>query len=146
LIYLILLAVSIALFVGFFSLTMVEARTGTRILSAPRKKLDKGVARVFFIAEHVDWGGFIAHIVQSIVARIAHDVAHVTLLTVRFVERQLTAVVRTLRNRRPNLLAPKPSRSSPLTQVTDYLYSAARQTREIRRKRREEELEEADKV
>jgi hypothetical protein len=145
-IYLILLALSIVLFVGFFALTVVEAQTGRRMFGLSRKKFDKNVGRVFFIIEHVDWSGFIAHLVQSVAARVAHDIAHWTLMTVRFLERQLTTVVRTLRNQRPNLLAPKPSRTSPLTQVSGYLQATIRRNRESRKKKRQEIEEQNDRV
>ncbi len=119
-IYLLLIAFSIALFCGFFGLTIAEARTGTRILATPRRTLDKKLARIVFIANHVNWSDFLGHVVQSVVARIAHDMAHWSLIAVRFIERQLTRVVRYLRDSRPNLLAPKPSRSSIFTQTTNY--------------------------
>jgi hypothetical protein len=59
--------------------------------------------------------------VGSLVTRIVHDIAHGALIAVRFIEHELTRTVRYLRNRRPNLLAPTPSRRSSAAQTADYL-------------------------
>jgi hypothetical protein len=118
--YLLLIIASIALFAAFLGVTVVEARTGTRYFATTRTKLDRRVAHIAFIIEHVNWTEFSAHLVWSFIARVVHDIAHVSLIVVRFVERQLTAVVRYLRDRRPNLLAPKPSRTPVLKQVVGY--------------------------
>jgi hypothetical protein len=125
-IYLFLIVLSIALFGGFLGLTVVEARSGTRVLSAPRAMLDRRLTRWVFIIHHVEWAEFFSHLIQSVAARVAHDVAHVSLIVVRFLERQLTRVVRYLRDSRPNLLAPKPSRSSIFTQTSNYLQEKLR--------------------
>ncbi len=119
--YLIFLEISIALLAVFFGLTMIEARTGKRVLTSLRTKLDRQVGKIFFIIGHVNWSEFTAHLLQSVVARIVHDVAHWSLIAVRFAERQLTQVVRYLRDKRPNLLAPTPSRKSVLSQTMSYL-------------------------
>ena len=118
-IYLLLILASIALFAAFLSLTIVAARTGTRVLAPIRTKLDKNVSRVSFVLTHVRWGSFISQLIQGFFERVLHDVAHVTLILVRFVERQLSNVVRYLRERRPNMLAPKPSRIPVVTQVVE---------------------------
>jgi hypothetical protein len=118
--YLLLIIASIALFAGFFGVTVVEARTGTRYFAGVRAKLDKRVARTSFIIKHVDWLEFFTHLVQSFIERVLHDLAHWTLIAVRFLERELTNVVRYLRDRRPNLLAPKPSRTPLFKQVFGY--------------------------
>lgn len=119
--YIFLVLGSILLFSGFLGLTIVEARTGRRVLAAPRHTLDVKVSQAMFIIEHVNWSDFLSHFVQSIAARVVHDIAHWSLLFVRFVERRLTAIVRYMRDRRPNLLAPRPSRRSPLDQTVSYL-------------------------
>ena len=118
--YLLLILASIALFAGFFGVTVVEARTGTRYFAPVRAKLDKRVARIAFVIKHVDWLEFFTHLIQSFIERVLHDVAHWTLIVVRFIERELTNVVRYLRDRRPNLLAPKPSRTPIFKQVFGY--------------------------
>jgi hypothetical protein len=124
--YLLFIFASTALFAGFLGLTVVEARAGTRVLGGTRVKLDRTVGHLLFIIKNVNWSDFLAHLVQSIAARIAHDIAHWSLIAVRFIERQLTGVVRYLRDRRPNVLAPKPSRTPALTQVSHYFRSVIR--------------------
>ncbi|MBA3789520.1 hypothetical protein H0X32_04000 [Patescibacteria group bacterium] len=136
--YLLLLSISIFVFLGFLALTLVEVRTGTRILGGARSKLDIQVARATYVMNHVRWSEFLSHLVQSIAARIVHDVAHASLFIVRFAERQLTRVVRYLRTRRPNVLAPPNSRASPLHQTSTYL----KKTMHVRPK---EEKEKKDK-
>ena len=121
--YLLLIVASIVLFGAFLSLTIVEARTGTRIFAPMRSRLDQNVSRVSFIIKHVRWGSFIFQLIESFFERVLHDVAHVSLIFVRFVERQLSSVVKYLRDRRPNMLAPKPSRTSLRTQITDKVRS-----------------------
>ena len=127
--YLLLIIASIALFAGFFGVTVVEARTGTRYFAVSRAKLDRNVARVAFVIKHVNWAEFFAHLFQSFFERVLHDLAHWSLMAVRFVERQLTNVVRYLRDRRPNLLAPKPVRTPILKQVLEYVGNTFRISR-----------------
>jgi hypothetical protein len=117
--YLILILASILLFVAFLGLTVVEARTGTRVLAPVRLKLDKNISRISFVLKHVDWGSFLSQLIQSFFERVLHDVAHWSLIAVRFMERQLSSIVRYLRDRRPNMLAPKPSRTPVLTQLAE---------------------------
>ena len=117
--YLLLILASIALFAAFLGLTVVEARTGVRMFSPLRSKLDRNVSRVAFIIQHVSWGSFISQMLQSFFERVLHDIAHWSLIAVRFIERQLSSVVRYLRDRRPNMLAPKPSRPPLLTKINE---------------------------
>jgi hypothetical protein len=124
--YLLLISIGLFSFLAFMALTLAEARTGVRILGRSRAQLDQQIERASFIVGHVNWSDFLSHLVQSIVARIAHDIAHWSLIVVRFIERQLTRIVRYLRDRRPNVLAPKPSRVSPLTQTVQYLRKTLR--------------------
>ena len=119
--YLLFISITVLLFLAFMGLTLAEARTGVRLLAVPRARLDQWVNRASFVAEHVNWGEFLAHLVQSLVARIAHDIVHWTLIAVRFVERELTRAMRYLRDRRPNVLAPQPSRPSMFVQMQTYV-------------------------
>jgi hypothetical protein len=137
---LILLIGSLTLFVAFFGLLMVEAQTGRRVFDGTRRSLDRRVRRVEFIVRHVDWAEFLAHIVQSIGARIAHDIAHISLLVVRFLERQLTRTVRYLRDRKPNVLAPKPSRESMVSQARNYVQEMLPKVRKKRQMKHEEDI------
>ncbi len=103
--FLILVGLSLTLFGAFLLLTVVEAKYG-RVFASSRLKLDKRVARVVFIVQHVDWGGFIKHVVQATIERVAHDTAHATLVFTRFIERSLTRLVMTLRERRSGRTTP----------------------------------------
>jgi hypothetical protein len=135
--YLILILGSVLLFAVFLGLTIVEARSGKRMLAPQRAKLDKIIAQYTFVAKHVDWTGFIESAAQSAFERVIHDVAQAVLICVRFIERQLTGLVRTLRTRRPNMLAPKPSRTPALVQVSRF---ARRRLRILGKKREHEEF------
>lgn len=98
--YLILIGLSLALFGGFLALVSFERSRGLRVAGDVRNKLDKKVARATFIAQHVDWGAFIRHLVGSAAERAAHDIAHSILRFVRTTERLLTRFVKYLRERR----------------------------------------------
>ncbi len=119
--YILLIITSVVLFWAFLSLTIVEARTGTRLFADSRLKLDRQVGRALFIAKHVDWLEFINHALQSFFERVLHDIAQFFLFLVRGIERELSETVRYLRGRRPNLLAPKPSRTPLQEQAKRYV-------------------------
>ncbi len=102
---LILIGLASILFGGFLLLTAFEARAGSRLLEPVRRTLDRHIARLGFIATHIDWSAFIKHVVGTFVERAAHDIAHASLLFVRFVERLLTRTVRSLRERRVGIVA-----------------------------------------
>ena len=119
--YLLLIAITVFLFLAFMALTLAEARTGVRLVAVPRARLDQWVSRASFVAEHVNWSEFLAHLIQSLAARIAHDIVHWTLMAVRFLERELTRAMRYLRDSRPNVLAPQPTRPSIVTQTKNYV-------------------------
>ena len=111
---LIFIVSSLILLLGFLLLVYVEARTGKRLLSGIRTALDKKVARASFIRRHIDWAGFTAHVFTQSLERVAHDVIHSILLLVRTIERLLTSIIRTLRERvaRRSSRVPSYSRSS----------------------------------
>lgn len=102
---LIFIAVASILFGSFLLLTAFENRAGARVLEPLRRRLDRWVTRLTFIATHVDWSAFIKHVVRTFMERAAHDVAHASLMLVRFVERMLTKAVRSLRERRVGIVA-----------------------------------------
>lgn len=81
-------------------LVSFERSRGLRVAGEVRNKLDKKVARATFIAQHVDWGAFLRHLVGSAAERTAHDIAHSILRFVRTTERLLTRFVKYLRERR----------------------------------------------
>lgn len=103
--YLIFLLITIALFAGFLLATYREERRGRRYFEEPRQELDARVARIEFIVTHVDFAAFVRDTVKSAAEQAAHDVAHATLVAVRWSERMLTRAVRTLRERRAEMSA-----------------------------------------
>lgn len=91
------IALSLALFAGFLLLTRYEARRGARFFAASRDALDAKIERAAFIATHVNFESFLRDTLRALAAYAAHDLAHFTLLLVRFAERLLTRAVRHLR-------------------------------------------------
>ena len=96
--HLILIGTACLLLGGFLLLTQFEQKTATRILGSVRGQLDSKLAKMAFVARHVDWPAFFSHTLKVVVVRIAHDVAHGTLLLVRFMERYLTRFVKYMRS------------------------------------------------
>ncbi len=119
--YLGLVGISCVLCGGFLLFATMETRSDKRMLAGARGRLDEQVGRLFFIVEHVNWSEFLSHSIRGLFARILHDTAHLFLQIIRFIERQLTRTVRYLRDRRPHVLAPKPSRQSFMTTTRNYL-------------------------
>ncbi|HYF28950.1 MAG TPA: hypothetical protein VEA36_01130 [Candidatus Paceibacterota bacterium] len=101
--YLIAIIVSLILLVGFLTLTAFEASHGVRILGGVRRRLDRKVGQASFILSHVDLGSFVRDSIRDGIERVLHDIAHTSLLLVRFIERVLTRFVRQLRGRKEEL-------------------------------------------
>ncbi len=121
--YVIFMAVSLALLVVFLLFVTYENRRGSRLIMPGRRyQLDLKVARISFVLKHVDWGAFMNDVTRTGVDRLAHDVAHTTLMGVRALERQLTQVVRTLRARREQPFFPAPSAERPSRLQTTITY------------------------
>jgi len=97
--YLIFIAIACALLGGFFALTDYEARRGTRYFAPQRARLDENVERIEFIWQHVDLGAFIRDEIRRLAGRLSHDIAHLSLQSVRAIERLLTRLVRYLRSK-----------------------------------------------
>jgi len=104
---LIFILITFGLFIGFFALTKYETSHGVRFFADERTNLDKRVAHVEFILEHVDLAAFARDEVRRLVARVSHDVAHLSLQAVRAAERLLTRLVMHLRTRRAVDTAPR---------------------------------------
>jgi len=100
--YFIVVIVSFALLLGFLTLSWLETKSGFRIFGGMRRRFDRKVGRAAFIATHIDWESFVAHVVRSNAERLAHDVVHTVLLLVRATERTLTKLIRNLRERVAN--------------------------------------------
>lgn len=96
----ILVLSSIVLFVGFLFLTRAEERRGVRYFPSTRDALDARVSTMSVQALNTDIGETTASFLRRVGHRILHDVAHISLLAVRWVERTLTRAVRSLRAKR----------------------------------------------
>lgn len=101
--YIIAILLSLTLLGAFLALTHYETTHGVRFFGTIRGRFDKKVARAAFIINHVDWPALISHMTKTVLARIAHDIAHTTLIIVRILERVLTRVVKSLRTRRESV-------------------------------------------
>lgn len=90
---------SIALFAGFIGLTQYETRLGARILPKFRASIDNFATKVSFVINHVDFAEFIRDSIRQIAERFAHDSAQFALRITRYVEMQLSRIVRYFRAR-----------------------------------------------
>jgi hypothetical protein len=136
--YLIFLLGSLVLFGGFLALTAYESRRGARIAEHARASLDARVDRIAFIATHVDFPAYLRDLVRVLAARIAHDVIHAGLVTVRFLERVLTRAVRALRAEQATLIEAERQR-----QTSDFVAQMRDFKDELRSARRLDVIEEA---
>ena len=96
-IYLIFIFVTLTLLVGFFMLTDYETKRGARFYSQYRDRLDRIVERTEFIIANVNLGEFMRDEIRHFASRMGHDIAHISLIAVRAIERLLTNLVRRLR-------------------------------------------------
>ncbi|MDB4992307.1 MAG: hypothetical protein JWL75_552 [Parcubacteria group bacterium] len=130
--YLIAIFIPLGILVGFLLLITVEGRRGARIILPGRRyQFDLKAARALFILKHVDWGAFAHDLTRTGIERMAHDIAHSTLMAVRALERQLTQVVRTLRARREHPLFPisAADRPSRIQTTISYVKKTVRRSR-----------------
>lgn len=119
--YLLFLIFTILLFMSFLTLTRYEMRRGERYFKEVRKGLDRKAMHAVAIATHEDLPKVLQGALRALMARMAHDLAHGTLILVRFIERQLAGVVRALRSR--HLSAPREgsgTASSFVTTIKDF--------------------------
>ncbi len=105
--YLIILLISLGFLVGFLVLTEYEMRRGVRVCSVQRQWIDEHAERAEFLFQHVDLSGFVRSEIERVVARVGHDLVHLSLQVVRAVERLLTRAVRYLRSRHATDEAPR---------------------------------------
>lgn len=112
--HLTLIIIPLLLLALFMVLVTFEERRGTRlILSGYRYHLDRKASRAAFVIKHVDWGAFLSDLTRASFERLLHDLAHSTLIGVRFLERELTRAVRSLRARRDEPILPARSADRP---------------------------------
>ena len=95
---LIFVLITIALLAAFLALTQWEQARGRRLLSSTREQLDLEVERAVFVARHVDWGAYASEQMRAFSLWLGHEVAHLSLRFVRFIERILAKTVRQLRH------------------------------------------------
>jgi hypothetical protein len=142
--FIILIAVSLILLGGFLLLVSFERGRGLRIMGDWRNSLDRKVGRAAFVASHVDWGAFVKHLASTFTERVLHDVAHLVLRLVRIMERLLTRIVKSLRERRgiPALEDEAEGKANPfqasVLKVRTALRNARRAARKPARKPQEE--------
>ncbi len=98
-VYLVTELVLIALLAGFILLTQYEKHRGVRFASKFRNGIDIFATKIAFIKNHVDFADFVKDTFRQMAERIAHNTAHQALRVTRFVEQQLTRVVRYFRAR-----------------------------------------------
>ncbi|MCX6786533.1 MAG: hypothetical protein NTU85_01785 [Candidatus Kaiserbacteria bacterium] len=118
--YLIFILVSLALLIGFFILSDHEGRHGTRFFARERVRLDEQVERAEFILTNVNLGSFLRGEIRSVIQRITHDVAHLSLQAVRTVERLLTRIVRYLRTQRAIDTVPRENAREFVKTLSDF--------------------------
>jgi hypothetical protein len=127
--YLILIVISLVLFLGFISMTIVETRRGVRMFLPLRESFDKTASRILFVLTHVDLASFVSKLLRDLGSRIAHDGAHGSLLAVRFFERLLTRAVRTLRLRNSTTTPVAPKETSHFVRTIMYFKQTLRHSR-----------------
>lgn len=134
--YLILIGIALILFGGFLVLVSFERSRGLRVAGMFRNALDARVARISFIATHVDWGAFIKHLLGTVFERVLHDAAHLVLQAVRTVERVLTREVKSLRERRGIMPSESTKEEHPFQARVQKIQAALRSARRASRKPR----------
>ena len=117
---LIAVLVLLALLIGFVVLTRYEARRGARFFAPERDALDKNVERVEFIVAHVDLMAFAREEFSRALNQIGHTIAHLSLQAVRAVERLLTRLVRHLRTRNQESVAPRETAREFVKTLSDF--------------------------
>ncbi|MDO8407718.1 MAG: hypothetical protein Q7S95_00570 [bacterium] len=94
--------ISLGLVVGYSGLLTLESRRGARFFASHRARLDQAVEQGTFIVTHVDFASFAREEAMRFAHRLTHDLAHLSLTSVRILERLLTRLVRHLRAKNTN--------------------------------------------
>ncbi len=108
--YVIFILTTIVLLTCFFVLTSYEGRRGRRLFAQERTRLDQHVARIEFVAAHVDLGAFARDEIRRTAGIVGHAIVHLSLRVVRTIERLLTRLVRHLRP--PHIIDATPREST----------------------------------
>lgn len=136
-IYAVLLVISLVLFFGFLGLAAIETRRGVRLFAPLRATLDAKVSRVSAALEHVDLTAFVWNLAKDITGRVIHDLAHLSLIVVRFLERLLTRIVRYLRGRTPAPATIPEGKRSAFVETITYFKRTLRRSRQTPEEKRE---------
>ncbi|HVM59090.1 MAG TPA: hypothetical protein VMT80_02075 [Candidatus Paceibacterota bacterium] len=119
--YLYAVAASLVLCAGFLALTAYERRRGARVFARARDAFDRRVEHAAFLFSHVDFAAFLREESLRLLHKASHDIAHVSLIAVRAVERGLTRLVRNLRTRRASeRLAPRETSREFVRTLSDF--------------------------
>ncbi len=98
---LIVAILAVAILLGaFVTLTYFERAGGFRVLSPMRRFLDKRADTFLHVAREADIGALAWNGVRALIDAFVHEVVHVVLVIVRFLERSLTRIAREIRGRR----------------------------------------------
>lgn len=127
--YLIFILITLALFLGFIGLTFAETRRGVRFFVPVRSSLDTIASRIMYVVTHVDLASFTARILKDLGSRIVHDVAHGSLVLIRFFERLLTRAVRYLRMKNGTTASVVPKETSHFVRTIMYFKQTLRHSR-----------------
>ncbi len=111
---------TLVLLLGFFVLVGYEERRGIRVFASARMRLDQQVVRLAFIFAHVDFGAFFLDEIHRFAVRFGHDVAHLSLLVVRAIERLLTRTIRHLRTQRAVDAVPRENARGYVKTLSDF--------------------------
>lgn len=127
--YLLFIAVALLLFFGFVGLTTFETRRGVRLFVPLRESLDRFSARLSYVLTHFDLAAFSLRVLRDLFERVTHDVAHGSLVAVRFIERTLTRAVRYLRERNGHAAPVAPRETSHFVRTIIYFKRTLRRSR-----------------
>lgn len=119
-VYLVFMLAAIGLLAGFFALTHYETRRGARVFARSRADLDQKVAHAEFILSHIDFAAFARDEMRRAMHRIGHEVAHISLQTVRAAERGLTRLVRHLHAQKEVDATPRETARSFVKTLSDF--------------------------
>lgn len=118
--YLVFTLIACALLVWFLVLTQYENRRGRRFFSERRDRFDASVRRIEFILEHVDFAAFARDEIRRAMNQIGHASAHLSLQSVRAVERLLTRLVRHFRSKHDVAVAPRENAREFVKTLSDF--------------------------
>ena len=90
---------SVALLVGFLLLTAREARTGSRAFPALRSSLDAKVGTFIHAFDRVDVSATAVGFVRTLIKRVVHDIAHVSLAFVEALQAALRSFIERMKAR-----------------------------------------------